>query len=344
MGSRRRDPHAAKLRHIRIQQKKHQERSAGSSSGELPFDPISSLQHPFEALLEGEKFGDIHQANARLQEMTSGGRLMERERAWKQDDLKWRAQDLTYDALETDNPDEALRLVHEALELDPDCTDAQRLMVALLPASTENRLHLMREVVENAERALGASFIEENTGHFWGMVSTRPYMRAKQHLGELLAETGDLPGAMTTFESMLKLNPGDNQGVRLSLLGLYLATSQGQAADQLISRYESEEQLDACFAWARVLERWLCGTMDEARTALARARKINRFSEPYLSGSRVLPRRAPEYYRPGDDSEAQVCAARLSGAVHSHPGFRVVVALSDLKKNFNQPGKPRPYP
>jgi tetratricopeptide (TPR) repeat protein len=240
MSTGRRDLHKAKLRRNRIRQKKHEQRTPVPFPRDVPFDPVPELEHPFgaeralwqiEALMEGEKFANVDEANARLEEMIGDGRLPERARAWKQDDPKFRAQDMTYDALETDDLGEALRLVHEALELDPDCTDAQRLMVALLPTSVENRLHLMREVVEKAERSMSESFVQKNTGHFWGMVTTRPYMRAKQHLGELLAETGDLEGAIATFERMLELNPKDNQGMRSPLLGLYLATNRPEAAD-----------------------------------------------------------------------------------------------------------------
>src|ERR1700680_5299415 len=198
MSGSRRDLHRAKLRRDRIRQRKDEQRATVPYPQDVPFDPVPELEHPLgaerslwqiEALMEGEKFTNVDEANARLEEMIGDGRLADRARAWKQDDPKFRAQDLTYAALETDDLGEALRLVHEALELDPDCTDAQRLMVALLPPSVEKRLHLMREVVEKAERAMSESCVQKNTGHFWGMVSTRPYMRAKQHLGELLAET-----------------------------------------------------------------------------------------------------------------------------------------------------------
>jgi hypothetical protein len=120
---------------------------------------------------------------------------------------------------------------------------------------------------------------------------------------------------------MLELNPRDNQGMRDPLLGLYLATDRPQAANDLMALHPGEESCMACFAWARVLERWLAGRVDDAQAALARARKINRFAEPYLTGSRELPSQAPEYYRLGDDSEAQVCGTQLSVAVESHPGF-----------------------
>lgn len=249
------------MRRDRIRREKHAQRA-----GTPAVVPVPVLDHPFaaerslreiQALIEGERFESIEEANARLAGLTQGGRLSERASAWKGDDPQWRAQNLAYDALETGDFVEALRLTSEALTLDPDCTDAQRLMVSLVPTDPENKLHLMREVVEKAERRLGDEFFHEHAGRFWGTVSTRPYMRAKQHLGELLAEAGQLAESIAVFERILELNPDDNQGMRYRLLGLYLATDRIADASRLLSAYPDEEKVTGTFAWARVLEQWL---------------------------------------------------------------------------------------
>ena len=44
--------------------------------------------------------------------------------------------------------------------------------------------------------------------------------------------------------------------------------------------------------------------------------------EPYISGVRELPSEGPAYYRPGEESEAQVCARELGIAWKSHAAFR----------------------
>jgi len=329
MSGHRRDPHQARLRRDRIRRQKHAQRVAASAPPRPAPEPL--LKHPFaserslreiHALLEGRKFASTDEANAHLAELTREGRISERASACKGDDPKWRAQNLAYDALETDDLIEALRLTSEALKLDPDCTDAQRLMVSLAPATAENKLHLMREVVENAERNLGEDFFREHAGDFWQNVFTRPYMRAKQHLGELLAETGQRAEAIAVYERMLELNPHDNQGMRFPLLGLYLAANRPGDASRLMENYPGEEKVLGSAAWARVLEQWLSGNPDGAEAALARARKVNPFAERYLSGARPLPEEAPEYYRPGEESDAQVCARELAPAVESHPDFR----------------------
>jgi tetratricopeptide (TPR) repeat protein len=323
------DLRKAKMRRDRIRREKHAQCADAPSrraSGTTP-----EIEHPFaaerslreiHALLEGQEFGSVEEINARLAELTRGGRLSEMANAWKRDDPKWRAQELAYDALETDDFGEALRLVDEALKLDPDCTDAQRLMVSLLPTELDNRIQLMREVVEKAERNLGDDFFEKEAGHFWGIVSSRSYMRAKQHLGELLVEVGALEKAIAVFERMLELNPNDNQGMRYPLLALYLATNQLDGAARLMSRYPDKERVTGSFAWGRVLERWLAGELAEAETALAQAREVNPYAEPYISGERELPSEVPAYYRFGEESEALVCAKELAVAWKSQPAFR----------------------
>ncbi len=274
------------------------------------------------ALLEGHEFQSVEEINTRLAELTRGGRVSAMAAAWKQDDPKWRAQELAYDALETGDPQEAMRLVLEALNLDPQCTDAQRLMVSMLPATLENKIQLMTEVVETAERNFGEEFFRANTGHFWGLIGTRPYMRAKLHLAELLVEAGRLEEGIAVYARILELNEHDNLGVRYPLSALYLACGQTERTSKLLSRFPEEEEDMGAFAWARVLERWQAGKLDEAAAGLARARRVNRFLEKYVSGASKPPGEAPEFIGIGDESEAQAYAAPLSLAAEASPGFR----------------------
>jgi len=277
-----------------------------------------------EALLEGQEFASDDDREAKFTELMREGRLHEKANAWKRDDPKWRAKELAYDAHDASDPVEALRLVHEALKLDPDCTEAQHLMVSLVPMDLDSRIRLTQETVDKAERKMGESFIRENTGRFWEILSTRPYMRAKSELAELLAAAGRLADAIAVFERLLELNPDDNLGTRFPLLGLYLATNQPERAASLIARVPDEESILATVAWARVLERWLAGGPDhaEAEAALEKARKVNRFAERYISGARPMPEESPQYYRPGEESDAQMCALQLAPAWEAHPEFR----------------------
>jgi tetratricopeptide (TPR) repeat protein len=194
-------------------------------------------------------------------------------------------------------------------------------MVSVLPVEPDNKIKLMREVVETAERNFGAEYFEKNKGHFWGKIETRPYMRAKMHLGELLLAQEKLAEAAAVFDRMLELNPNDNLGVRYIRLGLALALGDLERVRGLLAAYPDEEGLVAVFAWAKVIERFLAGEEAEAAKALSHARKVNRFAEPYLSGARRATE-PPDRYSPGDESEALVCAESLALALHRHTGFQ----------------------
>jgi tetratricopeptide (TPR) repeat protein len=328
MSRKRRNPSVAKARRDRRRAEKHARRV--ESSGRP--DPVIAAGRGYSfaaertlrevlALTEGQDFDSVEDLNARLAELTRGGRLSEMAQALKRDDPKWRAQELAYDAMEADDPLEALRLASEAQKLDPGCTDAQRLMVWLLPMELHNRIRLMREVVGKAERNLGEEFLKQHEGHFWGMLSTRPYMRAMQDLADLLIQADRLDEAIAVCERMLELNPNDNQGVRYTLVGLYLASRREERADELWKRYPDEEHYSAVFAWARVITHWLAGREADARSALLQARSVNSFVERYLAGKQQIPEQLPPAYYPGDDSEAQIAAAELSLACRRLPEF-----------------------
>lgn len=325
MSGSRNDLRKAKLRRERIRKEKHGEPTAAAPS------PFPNLPHPFaserthrdiHALLEGQEFNSVEEVNARLAELTSGGRIAELAAAWKQDDPKWRAQQLAYDALETDDPVEALRLAHEAQDLDLDSIDAQRLMVSLLPMDDDSRLRLLNEIVSKAETNLGENVFAERLGDFWGVIETRPYMRAKLNLGEVLIEQGRFAEAIPVYERIIELNSKDNLGVRFPLMGLYLADRQTARASCLFEMYPADERYLAGFAWARVLQHWLAGDLAEAHAALLRARKINAHAEKYISGRKAIPADTPPGFRPGDESEAQLCAFELARAWRAHAGFR----------------------
>lgn len=317
-----------KARRERIRREKHaqpaQPQLAADPSLGLPprrsFAAESALRQ-IHALLEGEKFESAEDLNARLQQLTSSGQLGELTEARKQNDPKWQAQELVYDAMEASDPMTALGLVHRALKLDPACTDAQRLMVELIELEADNRIHLLREVVSKAEASFGPEFLAENTGHFWGILETRPYMRALRALADASADAGHLEEAAQTYERMLALNPNDNQGVRYALLGLYLALKRRESAANLFDQYPGEAEYSAAFAWGQVLERWLAGALEEAGKALANARRQNRYVERYLTGRKRLPKALPEMYRPGDDSEARIAVTGLAPAMESLPEF-----------------------
>lgn len=231
-------------------------------------------------------------------------------------DAKGRAQELAFDAMEAKSAALARKLAKRALKLDPDCVDALVTMTDLDARTPREMIEGLQRAVAAGERSLGEKFIRENTGYFWGLLDTRPYMRAMAQLGSLLRGQGLALDAVAIYERMLELNPNDDQGVRDPLLGLYLQIDDKKGAARLLKKYKQDGS--ATFAWARVLEQFLTGCHNSAVAALKKARAANQYVELYLTGQKKLPQYEPEMYSPGSDEEALLCLETLSGAWNAH--------------------------
>ncbi len=233
-----------------------------------------------------------------------------------------RAQDLAFEAMEAIEQGEAARAVElagRAVETDPACVDALRILAQASSRDKSVVIVNMRQVVRQGEETLGQTFFEKNEGYFWGIHETRPYMRARAALAQMLAKSGQREEAVRHYEGMLQLNPNDNQGLRYSLLGHYLELERLDDARRLFQQYEDDSS--AMFAWARVLEQFLSGGAGGkgADQALDRARKINSRVESYLTKRKTLPAELPSYYGLGDENEAVICAYEIGEAWRCHP-------------------------
>ena len=87
------------------------------------------------------------------------------------------AQDLMYKAFEIADIQERIKLAKRAIELSPDCADAY-VVLAENAAHRKEALEFYEKGVAAGERALGPKAFQEDVGHFWGLLETRPYMRA----------------------------------------------------------------------------------------------------------------------------------------------------------------------
>jgi tetratricopeptide (TPR) repeat protein len=220
-------------------------------------------------------------------------------------DARDEAQQLAFDAMEAESEAQARKLAKRALRLDPDCVDALVVMNDLDAPTTREMIAGLQQAVAVGERSLGAQFIRENTGHFWMLIETRPYMRAMEQLARLLFAEGLNLDAIRVYERMLELNPNDNQGVRDPLLGAYLCADDLEGAGKLLKKYKDDA--GANIAWGRVLERFLAGDPSGAAVALKTARQANLFLELYMTGKKPIPHELPEMYSLGSEEEATMC-------------------------------------
>lgn len=213
------------------------------------------------------------------------------------------AQELVYQAWETDDPVERIELAEEALTISPDCADAWVLLAEESAETLGQAIEYYRKGMEAGERALGEKTFEQDKGHFWGILETRPYMRARFGLADCLWEKGDREAAIEHYRQMLELNPNDNQGVRHILLGCLLEEKRHDEADALLATYADDPSAVWCYSKVLLAYRRE-GDSEHSRAYRKAAMEQNRFVPAYLAGRRKLPKYPPDYIGIGDKNEA----------------------------------------
>lgn len=244
--------------------------------------------------------------------MRLAGRASAREEA---QELMWDAMDIVYD-----DDQKASRLCRKALEVYPDCVDAITMLAEIECEQTTDYVERLRTAVEAGRRDLGEKCFKVNAGHFWGLIETRPFMRAISQLAFALLDCSApelLDEAIEAFEEMLTLNPDDNLGVRDPLVACYLARKRYANACNLLANYK-DDWLTTPF-WARVLLAYATEGESAATLALEEARERNAHVEDYLAGRKRRPRTRAGSYSPGDVNEALFCADTLWEAWKKHP-------------------------
>lgn len=213
-----------------------------------------------------------------------------------------RAQALVSEAFQEPDPERRAEIAREALRIDPDCVDAHVLLAEEAPTRKQALAHYERAVAAG-ERALGPDVFREHAGHFWGLFETRPYMRARLGLANALWTAAKRDEAVGHLRDMLRLNPGDNQGVRYTLAGFLLFLDRDDELEQLLDQYSDEQS--AAWDYTRALLAFRRhGDTPDARKLLQQALKTNRHVPAYLLGTKFPPAAPPDYISPGGESEA----------------------------------------
>jgi len=233
-----------------------------------------------------------------------------------------KAQEIVYDSWEAADSDEERALLAQAVELDPRNVEAWLGLMRFEPLERKEEIAFLRRLVALGEKNLGKKVFREGKGIFWGLLETRPYMRARARLAFCLMQAGQMEDSVAEHEGMLELCPNDNLGVRYGLMALYLALNNLDGANRLFREYDEREHC-AMFAWAYVLERYLAGDTGGATQALAAARKQNAHAEAYVLGLRRLPKKMPGSYNLGSKEEAVIAGEIIKPAWKKHPEAQV---------------------
>lgn len=298
------------------QRRQSKPRSAGDDLEPPMFDRrgMEQMMAQISKLMSQQEFSSIEEANAFLQGITASGQIP----AAAAETPIEQAQELMYQAWNASGK-RRVELARRALELSKDCADAYVLLAEEAARTAEEARELYEEGVKAGERALGPRAFKDDVGHFWGVIETRPYMRARAGLAACLWILGERRQAIEHYTELLRLNPNDNQGIRYTLALCLLEEGDDKALDRLLKQYK--EDASAVWLYHRALLTFRqSGAAPKANKALRDAIAQNPFVPRYLLGKKKLPRQRPPYIGFGDESEAVDYAAGAISAWQKTPG------------------------
>lgn len=284
-------------------------------------------------LLASREFESIDEVNAFLREQLKDGLPPFAAPETPGD----KARSLVDEALAATSSKRRVALAREALSLSPDCADAYLVLAEEADTPAEAR-KLLSDGIGAGERALGAeldTLVAE--GAMWLSIETRPYMRIRAAFAEHCWTMGDRQLAMKEMWELLRLNPGDNQGIRYLLLGCLLCAGSIEEIERLLALYPD----DGAAAWQydRALHLLRAeGPGASATRAMKSAVRANAHVPALLLGERPLPDEDPEYIGFGDESEA---AAYALGALGRWVETPLALAWLASKSRLPRAGAPR---
>ncbi len=248
-------------------------------------------------------------------------------------DPREQAQELAFQALESDDALTARSLARQALALDAECADALAVL-ALEDGDALRQCAGLAAAVGAATRRLGDAFIAEKRGRLHAVVRAWPLLRLTEQLAFAWRAAGRRGEARAALAEVLALDASDDTGLRWELLGWQLEDGEHAAARRLIADFPAEVDevgSGAELAWAQLLINLLAGEREAAAAARLTAEKLNGLVRTALLGrelDQVAARRAPQLA-----DEAWLIGERQGPAWRAH-----AEAMRWLEAPVPQPG------
>ena len=248
-----------------------------------------------------------------------------------QDHGEFEADELYLQALNSASLNDAIQLAKAAVELDPGHVDAWVLLGELAPTACDSIQYFDRAINVGREQ-IGDEY-ENLIDHFWTVLSTRPYMRALCGLANAKADCGKVDAAIADLQTLLRLNPNDNQGCRYMLAAILARLDRLNELGKLLRQFKEDSSTAWLFTCA-LFEFRLHGDIEATRLLLTEAAKQNSFVAPILLGQSELVGSNSEYVTIGSEDEAQNYAINFMMAWRSAPGA-IAWLRKTLKAGFN---------
>ena len=311
----------------------------GPGSQRIPWLAMERISARFHRAVRNTNFKTAEEANAYWKSLDGNIPPPPPANSWE------KAQDLMYEAWQEQNGSKRLEMAREALSICANCGDAYSLLAEETARTPAEAAELYRKAVAAEERALGQDFFRENAGHFWGMVQTRPYMRARADLARCLWTKGDCETAIRHYRELLRLNPRDGLGIRVVLLSCLGELGRFTEVEEILSRAEYKDDDDMEWLLMKALTTFVHeGATAHASELLRGALDCNEHLPDYLLGRKASPRRGPDSVRVGGEDEAAACARNFLPVWKRIPNALAWLAISAGEADSAQVGRNAPCP
>jgi tetratricopeptide (TPR) repeat protein len=285
-------------------------------AGGLPLEKMSALEKNEWDYLESDETNNLF--DLRMMEGAIANKFDVLENSSLSPQVQ-KAQQTMYRAWDETNAAKRLRLAHQALKESEDCADAYVLLAEEEADTLEQAFKYYQDGMAAGERGLGKRYFKENAGQFWGLLETRPYMRALAGKANCLWRLKRWNEAIKTYQELLRLNPGDNQGIRYILVDLFLGLKREDEVEKLLASYDDDWSTVWLYTQALLTYR-SAGPSAKANRKLKDALKENLHVSDYLTGKKRIPNRLPETLEWGGESEAVDYASNHINYWRSTPG------------------------
>lgn len=243
------------------------------------------------------------------------------------DDPKFRSDDLLEEAYNTSSKTKAIKLAKQALELNPENIDAE-CFIADFEENKIKKLNKMETIIEKATQILEKDnmFDKENIGIFWGILETRPYMRARNRKLAILMDLGRYTDAIKECEELLNLCESDNLGIRYILIGLYCILEKFEECEKL---YKKFNEYSAFMLFPMAIMYFKKGDYKKSKKFLKDVQESNPYIIKMLKNDIAMTENSEdiEYYAHGSKEEAIIIIDDLLYLLGSVPSFITFINL-----------------
>jgi len=258
---------------------------------------------------------------------------------------EFRSNELLDEAYNADSEEEKIEYAKQALKIYPDNIDAA-CFIANFEKNPVVKLSKFETIIEKASGKLKREgyFNKDKIGEFWGLIETRPYMRARNRKVLLLIELGRYTCAIKECEELLKLCESDNLGIRYHLIGLYCLLEKFNECKNLREQFNEESSTQLKFPMAIMY--YKLGDYKKAKEILKQINEENPHIFELLKDNVYLTKNLEDvhYYSPGSIEEAILVTKGLSYLLGSIPSFYTFLERNfQLRKKYIKKGYKKRY-